>query len=381
MDHDIVLIDHANRCTMESMAWVRSAGLRGVRSVIDELGGDADTLADRCGLPSGALDSDEMLVRDSSIATMLELAASHLNCVDFGLRVAEKQDLTLLGPIALALRNSPSIAAALECTSRYMFVHARGLSVELVPDPHSDPSVIGCRYGYPRGVDIPPQSVDMRLLFLHRTVVYLNGDCSYGLQGVDLPHSPRAPLSRYEDAFHARVVPDCRDAVLRFPRTLPEQKISAPDPVARDLALAHLREQRSPNSPVTSQTRNFIRQSLGTAPVTLAATAAMLGMSARTLQRHLSEEAGSSYGAILDDVRRKRVHTLLSTTELPMTQIASAVGLTSQATLSRYARRWWGDTPGTVRADHRAHPTTGQSNPSHTFALRCRRITVLEWAP
>lgn len=353
MDYAILLMNPATRGRLNTMAWVRSAGLRGVRETISELDGDADDLASRCGLPEGALDSDEMLVRDSAIASLLELAATSLDCVDFGLRVAEKQDLTLLGPVALALRNSPSISEALDCTGRYMFVHARGLSVTLIPDPYDDPDVIGCRYGYPRGITVPPQSVDMGLLFLHRAIIYLVGGSSYGLRGVDLPHSPRAPLSRYEDAFGARVVPGRQDAVLRLPRSLPPQSIAARDPVAHTLALNHLREQHAPGTQVTSQTRNFLRQSLGTVPVTLGDTARMLGMSPRSLQRHLAAETGHSYGDILDTVRRDRVRTLLTSTELPMTQIAYAAGLTSQATLSRYARRWWQATPRDVRSSHR----------------------------
>lgn len=352
MNYAILLIISAIRGTVATMAWVRSAGLRGVRETISELGGDADDLASDCALPAGALDSDEMLVRDSAIASLLELAATRLACVDFGLRVAEKQDLTLLGPVALALRNSPSIAEALDCTGRYMFVHARGLSVTLIPDPYDDPDVIGCRYGYPRGITVPPQSVNMGLLFLHRAIIYLAGGTSYGLRGVDLPHSPQAPLTRYEDAFGTRVIPGRQDAVLRLPCSLPPQPIAARDPVAHALALAHLREQHAPGTQVTSQTRNFLRQSLGTVPTSLSDTARMLGMSPRSLQRHLAAETGQSYGDILDTVRRDRVLTLLTTTELPMTQIAYAVGLTSQATLSRYARRWWQATPRDIRARH-----------------------------
>ena len=50
------------------MAYIRSSGLRGVRQVVTELGGDPHDLARRAGLPPGALDTDEMLVEDLSIA-------------------------------------------------------------------------------------------------------------------------------------------------------------------------------------------------------------------------------------------------------------------------------------------------------------------------
>src|SRR5699024_9540326 len=99
------------------MAFLRSAGLRGVRQVLTELGGDPDDLARRSGLPAGALDSDEILVEDLSIALLLETAAAELRCPDLGLRVAGHQDLDMLGPVAVAVKNARTTTQALEVTS------------------------------------------------------------------------------------------------------------------------------------------------------------------------------------------------------------------------------------------------------------------------
>jgi AraC-like DNA-binding protein len=325
------------------MAWVRSAGLRGVRHVIEELGGDADELATRAGLPLASLDSDELLVRDTAMAAMLELAAQKLNCSDMGLRVALRQDLDLLGPLAIAVRNSRSIAEALDCTAKYLFVHARGLSVALVPDPRGVRGVVGCRYGYPPGVSAPPQSIDMGLLFLHRTLLYLNGG-NYGLRSVELPHAGVAPLARYESLFGTHVTFNRDAAVLRVPRSLSRQPIAGGDRTTRHLALTYLEQHLSPpDLTVTTRAKTLLRQSLGTSHLSIEATANLLAMSTRSLQRHLHSE-GTNYGTILDDVRRERAATLLTETRLPLTQIAATIGLDNQATLSRYARRWWNTT-------------------------------------
>ena len=333
------------------MAWVRSAGLRGVRAVVEELGGDADELAIRCGLPVESLDSDELLVRDSAMATLLQVAAATLDSPDFGLRVAQRQDLDLLGPLAIAVRHSASIAEALDCTSKYLFVHARGLSVDLVPDPRGDSAVVGCRYGYPPGIPTPPQSIDMGLLFLHRTLLNLN-DGPYGLRSVDIPHPATAPLSRYEGHFGVRVTANCAAAVLRVPRSLGQRPIAGGDRATRQLALAHLQEHRdSPDLTVTTRVRTLLRQSLGTTHLDLDGTASLLGMSPRSLQRHLRLEGDTRYGCILDEVRQERAAALLTDTRLPMTQIAAAIGLNNQATLSRYAQRWWNTTPLLIRRD------------------------------
>jgi transcriptional regulator GlxA family with amidase domain len=59
-----------------------------------------------------------------------------------------------------------------------------------------------------------------------------------------------------------------------------------------------------------------------------------------------------------DDVRRQTAHRLLSTTDLPIGQVANMVGFAEQSALSRAARRWWDGSPRQVRR-------TGRSSESH----------------
>ncbi|MFC5731269.1 MULTISPECIES: AraC family transcriptional regulator [Nocardioides] len=316
--------------------------------MIEELGGDAEGFAHRCALPKGALDNDELLVQDTAIAAILETAARELDCPDLGLRVAMRQDLSMLGPLALVLLNSPSVADALDCTSKYLFVHARNLGLALVPDPRGAHGVLGIRYGYPPGVQAPPQSMDMGLLFLHRALTSLIGP-RYGLRTVEIPHAPAAPTTRYHELFGANVHFRQPAAVLRVSSDLVQRPLAGGDQIVRQLALAHL-ESQAPEvrRAVTGKTRAALAQSLGTGATTVDAVARLLAMSSRTLQRHLAAE-GTTFAAVLDAVRRERAASLLIQTDLPIAQIASIVGLGDAATLSRYARRWWHTTAQKVR--------------------------------
>jgi AraC-like DNA-binding protein len=332
------------------MAWVRSAALRGVRQTIEELGGDADAVARRAGAPLGVLDDDELLVRDTAVAVILETAARQLDCPDLGLRVALKQDLSMLGPLAVAMQNSATVAEALECASRYMFVHDRNLRVALGPDPHGDRAVVAVQYGYPPGVQVPPQSVEMGLLFLHRVLGFLLGG-PYGLRTAELPHRAVASRARYEELFGAQVNFAQPQAVLRVAGDLPGRPVPGGDRLTRRVALAYLEAQASDTGrSIPRRVRTVVQQSLGTGPGSLAFAARTLGMSSRSLQRHLAA-AGTTFAAILDDVRRERAASLLTESDLPLTQVARNVGLSEGATLSRYARRWWGTTARSVRND------------------------------
>jgi len=77
-------------------------------------------------------------------------------------------------------------------------------------------------------------------------------------------------------------------------------------------------------------------------------TAAMLGMSARTLRRRL-REAGTSYQKILDSVRSDLATQYLRTTRLTVYQIADRLGYSDQANFGRAFKRWTGRSPQELR--------------------------------
>lgn len=98
----------------------------------------------------------------------------------------------------------------------------------------------------------------------------------------------------------------------------------------------------------TEQVRAALAASLGEGDVDVALVAAALGTGPRTLQRRLRAE-GTSYGALLDAVRRERAEELVGDHRLTLCDVAVLLGLGSQATLSRAARRWWGTTASARR--------------------------------
>lgn len=332
------------------MAYVRSAGLRGVRSTIDELGGDADELAHRAGLPAGALDDDEILVPDLAIGLLLETAAIELACPDFGLRVALLQDFELLGPVAVAIRNARTTTQALEMTSKYLFFHARSLEITVVADPAGDPAVLGVRFGYrDDALALPPQAIDLVLLFLHRALMDLLGG-AYGLHSVELPNPLNAEAQRYRSLFGAPATPGASAAMLRVPSALLGRAIPGGDRTAQMLALQYLdRHGPSRGGGYGERVRDILLRSLDTGTSTLGGVAEMLAVSPRTLQRHLASE-GVSFSRIRDEARRDVAARLLSTTEIPLYQIAAALALDDVTTFSQYARRWWGMTARDFRS-------------------------------
>lgn len=81
----------------------------------------------------------------------------------------------------------------------------------------------------------------------------------------------------------------------------------------------------------------------------MTAVAGQLGLQERTLRRRLAAE-NTSYGAIVDDVRRKLAIEYLQTTRMSVDDVAWKVGFSDSANLRRAIRRWTGKTISEIRA-------------------------------
>ena len=86
-------------------AMVRVQAVRGYRELVAELGGDPVRLLRAAKIKSAAFDQPASLISFEPSSQLLERSARDLACPDFGLRLAERQDIGILGPLAVAMRS------------------------------------------------------------------------------------------------------------------------------------------------------------------------------------------------------------------------------------------------------------------------------------
>ncbi|TCK22852.1 AraC family transcriptional regulator [Pseudonocardia endophytica] len=345
------------------VSMIRAAALRGLTPLVDALGGDGAALLGRFRVPVDAVDppddgtagdgpDGDVLIRAATAARILEAAAATLDCPDLGLRLAERQGLDILGPLAVVLENSPTLGEALEGAGRYLFVHSPALRVARIDDPESAHGVMGLLYdgrGDEPGAGPPPaQSVDLGIGVFHRIITLLAGG-PYGLRSVHLPHPPLAAEQRYREFFGTDVRFERPAAVLRVPADLASRPREGGDETVRAIAVDYLETHFDrPGRTVTDRVRTALARSLGTGPARIGSVARLLRMHPRTLQRHLASE-GTTFESVLDEVRREAAHRLITRTDLPFTQVTAMVGLAEQSALTRASRRWFGESPRALR--------------------------------
>jgi AraC-like DNA-binding protein len=328
---------------------IRAAAIRGIDRLIDDLGGDGAGLLAEFGVPPADLDSDHGLLPAVTAGRILRRATKRLNCPDLGLRLAAYQDMSMLGPLALAVGNCDTVGEGLDCASRFLFVHNQGIRLSREPDPERFAGVGAVEYRMLHP-DIPyePQTIDAGLGLLHRNITTMSG--GYELLGVYMPHPPLTDESVYAEFFGAPVRFNAGRALLRVPTKLFTQPMSTPvNPELRRMVVEYLETHYTdPRERVATTVRLAVGRALGTVPARIDLVGQWLHMHPRTLQRRLARE-GTSFQAILDDVRKNVAHRLLTTTDMPFSQVASLVELAGQAALTRAARRWFGRTPTQVR--------------------------------
>jgi AraC-like DNA-binding protein len=330
---------------------IRAAGLRGLPALIDDLGGSGAVLLARFGVDTAALETDDAVIGSLAVSRIMEAAAAELACPDLGLRLAARQDIAVLGPLAIAIENSATLGDALDCAIRFLFVHSPALTVAKIPDPSGRPGVVALRIASTEIDRLPPQASGHGLGLLHRITVMLNGG-RYGLRSVHLPHRPLAPVGRYTEFFGADVRFEQAAALLRVPRGLLDTSVAGgSNRMLREVALDYMRSHFPPPGRVVGErVRQLVTQSLGTSPVGIAAVGRLLRTHPRTLQRRLAEE-GTSFDRILDDARRQTAYRLITTTDASFAQVTAMVGLAEQSALSRAVRRWYGVSPRELRRE------------------------------
>jgi AraC-like DNA-binding protein len=96
------------------------------------------------------------------------------------------------------------------------------------------------------------------------------------------------------------------------------------------------------------QARGAVLTLLPKGDATLAKTAKKLHVTARTLQRRLTEE-GVSFGGLLTEVRRTQAERLLTRSDASLSDVAEQVGYADAGAFVRAFRTWTGTTPGKFR--------------------------------
>lgn len=260
-----------------------------------------------------------------------------------GARVGLRYHVSTFGPLGFALLSSPTMGAAANLAFRFL-----DLSFAFC--------VFGARIEGDRAVvalddrDLPAdvgRFLAERDLSAIWTVLREIAGGAPRVSSVDLPY-PAADPAAYRAAFGVRPRFDAPGgrSELRLDAAWMDYPLPQANPHALALAETLCRDlvaARRSRSGIVEQVRILVAQRLAAgAPMADVATA--LGQSERSLRRHLAE-AGTSYRALLDEVRRGVAEELLGDRGLKVDDVARQLGYAEATSFGAAYRRWTGRSP------------------------------------
>lgn len=328
---------------------VRAAALHGYVDLVRRLGADPARVLHRHRLSLHDLTEPDHPIPLGAVAGLLADTAATTDCPDFGLRLADEQPPEVLGLLAVVLINSPTIGRAITDASRYLFLHSPNYEVVL---DRTSPLFAGCaslRFEVRLEAGTPVrQLIDGCLGSTRRLARALTQDRLRPV-AVTLPHAPLAGTDAYRRFFNAPVHFGQPYAGLHFPADGIDLDLAPTAPALRQAALDHIATRVAPHTaPVSDRVAHTLVATMGAHRGTKGEIASLLAFHPRTLQRRLLDE-GTTFEAIREDVYKRAASRFLQETDLPLAQVAAALGYSEQSALTRACHRWFSATPKQLR--------------------------------
>ncbi|HEU4406711.1 MAG TPA: AraC family transcriptional regulator [Polyangiaceae bacterium] len=334
---------------------VAASAVRGLVAYAEARGVPAAEALAAVSLEPSALAGAEARVTQATYNRLWARLAAASGDDDFGLHFAERLDFDALDVVGHLVAKSATFGQGLERVVAYSrLLHDAG-RVELEREGDGVRVYPGCRgltHEWPRHV---AEFSAAAVVVLGRVVTGV----AWAPRGVDFRHAKPARADEHRRIFG--VAPRFRRPetsvvlgadVLALPvREAQAGVLTYLDAYARG-ALERLGEA---DDPLTASVERAVARAMERGAPDLEPVAAQLGLSPRTLQRRLAE-AGTSFQALADGVRRAYAERYLADDRLALAEVGFLLGFSDPSNFHRAFRRWTGTTPAAFRAARRMAP-------------------------
>ena len=325
--------------------WVRSGVLAGAAPLLAELGVDADALAAECGLDPAAFGQPDLPVPGPAVVAFFESAAERGGCEDFGLRLATRQDLSVLGPLWMTMRSAQTVRDALQVLAQFFVVHTAGAVAGF--EAQADGSAF---FSYALSAGVSPrdrQTIELGLgLLCHE--LRLHCGTAWLPRAVLLAHDRPRNLASHRRAFGPRLHFAQERNALWIDRSCLDTPLSGRSTATHAMLKKLLVSRVDGAQAVAAKVEGAMRALMPFADCSREQVARLANLSQRTLQRRLAE-AGTSFQDLRDRVRADIALKYLRQSSLQAAQIAEILGYSEPAAFTRAFRRQHGLTPSAAR--------------------------------
>lgn len=320
------------------------------------------------------------LLSHREACTLLRRALLSLPGSGHGLVLGSRQSLANFGVLGLAMLSEPSFGAALRTGIRYAPASGAMLQLSLADDP-AGIAVIARMYSPDPLLEVYLcEELIASCVNLCRSLLG-DGFCA---ERIELAYPAPAHADRYAMLPAREIRFGCMETRVVLAQRWLQAPMPAANPDSARLLAALCRAQMPPGQPIDSLA-TLVEQRLALSPARapkLTELAGELHLTERTLRRQLQAE-GYRYRDLLDRVRARSARRLLGEQQLPLEQVAAAVGFADVRDFRRAFKRWTGCLPGDYRrgqAAGMAQPSTISASTSNAAPLGSAETSMVERA-
>jgi AraC-like DNA-binding protein len=335
---------------MTHVALTRASTISPILACLQSIGVSIDRLLATAELPPWITHRRhaESLIPARSTLRLLGPACRETGLPSLGLNAAERNGVRSLGMLGRLIGAAPTLGAALESVVRYSRTMTSNRPLWLCPR--------GDRVDFCMAVedDLDPRDVgwqqdDQFSLGLMISAVRMAAGPCWRPTEVHLQTGEAAGLRDAETLADARIA-------FRQPVTMvaiPRELLAAPLSPAPNAAPAENAFEDWKSSAPVRDFAGSVRQAIETLSCgddypAVGETAAFVGMSVRTLQRHLAA-AGVSHDTLVAQTRFAMAAAVLEDTDAKILDLALDLGYSDHANFTRAFRRWAGCSPRAYR--------------------------------
>ena len=325
------------------MLWTRGVAARETLSYLERRGIDTEPALLGAGISRSQLSQDDIGLSVASQYRFLELAAAQADDSLLGLHVAAEMDIRAVGILFYLTGSSRTVSEALENLARYSQTTNEALVGEI--SRQKDEVILAVRHL--QEFDEPHrQFFELLALWFIRTLQQeTNRD--FTPSRVTFTHGRNADLREVHRLLRCPVdFAQGQDSWV-LPQRVMDLPIVSGDTQLLKILTAHADDLLAEKHSVTglqSTVASQLASLLPSGESRAAVVARQLGMSPRSLTRHLAEE-GTTFGEIVEQLRRRLASRYLADDRMSVQQIAWLLGYSEVGAFNHAYKRWTGTAP------------------------------------
>jgi AraC-like DNA-binding protein len=303
-------------------------------------------LLKKAGLTLQQVDNPTLRLNARNQIAFLNLVAAAVGDELLGLHLARDFDLREIGMLYYVMASSDTLGDALQRAARYSRIVNEGVHLKYRED-----KLLTVTFEY---IDVARHrdrhQIEFFMVSLVRLVRQLSGSNVFPNR-VNLTHHRNRFHSAFKKFFGCEVAFGSNTDEIEFAATIRPMPLASADSFLNALLIAQCEQTRvSRLRPVELRVsvENEIVPLLPHGKAQAPLIARKLGMSQRTLARRLASE-GSSFTAVIDELRQYLAKHYLNGGGMPITTIAWLLGYQEVSGFTHAFKRWTGKTPKQAR--------------------------------